>query len=474
MKKIIIILMLSLCTGLAFAQQGESSVAIELTGIRPDSLWVNNNGDIFFVKPDKDNRYVLHFKHDKPVEAMVGFDYPKKGNTTFFLEQGDHLQMVSDFDKTATFTGKGSANAEVFFAIDRDLKENYSKLDADKLTPTESFNKLLDMGQHSIDMLENNKHKVTPSFYKYQSVSLHYYKLGLAFSPIAPIPYLYQMLYHKKASESVPDHYWDTIQRQVRLDEKLLDNPDYERFITATYPYFLNYKAKAEQGLLDSTLSVEAEARITLGEIEKLYKGKLRSMAISSSLTTSIKKAKDVNTIKPLMDQYMGKYCSAEEQKSILKTYEDYNKLSPGKMAPEFTLTSLEGKEVSLADFRGKVVYIDFWASWCSPCRYEMKNGSPKLHSRLADNKDVVFLYISIDDSEEKWHQAIQEDKVEGIHLLSKGGMNSEMAKAFHLDTSGVPRYVIIGRDGRVVDNDAPRPSEDMTYDKLVNALKAK
>lgn len=71
--------MLSLYTGLAFAQQGESSVAIELTGIRPDSLWVSKNGDVYFVKPDKDNKYILHFKHGKPFEVKVGFDRPKKG-----------------------------------------------------------------------------------------------------------------------------------------------------------------------------------------------------------------------------------------------------------------------------------------------------------------------------------------------------------------------------------------------------------
>ncbi|EEI93721.1 antioxidant, AhpC/TSA family [Sphingobacterium spiritivorum ATCC 33300] len=470
MKRIIILFVLSLYTGLAFAQQAESRVVIELTGIKPDSVWVADYGDVFYAKPDKYNRYTLHFKHDKPLKVRIGFDFPEKRNTTLFLEQGDNLQMTSDFDKTATFKGKGSANAEVFFTIKRDLEESYLKIETNKLTASELFNKLLELGQHSIDILENNKQKVTPSFYQYQSVSLHYDKLSLAFMPMAPIPYLYQVWFNKKASECIPDHYWD-IQQQVRLDEKLLDNSDYESFIKVIYPIFLNYKFRAGQGLLDSTLSTEANTKITLGEIEKLYKGKLRSMAVSSSLMLAIERAKDVNTVKPLMDYYMVKYCSVEDQKSVMKMYEDYNKLSPGKMAPDFILKNLDGKDISLSDFRGRVLYIDFWASWCGPCRGEMKNGAPKLHAKFKDNPDVVFLYISLDSSTDAWKKAIDEDKIEGIHLLSQAtsGLNTPVAKAFNI--SGIPRYVIIGRDGRIIDNDAPRPSQDITQDKINEAL---
>jgi len=458
----------SLSTGLAFAQKGNTTVTVEITSTKADSMWVAPpKGPVFFAKPDRDRKFQLHFDLDEPFMLSFGIDSPEKGRMSLFIEKGDHLNVVTDFDQKSVFTGKGSENAKVSNEYTTAYLQGYLKLDASKMTANEIFDGLVAIGQQSIDILEKNKQKVSPAFYKYQSVALLYEKLGSGII----IPYLYHAGLGKKISESIPVHFWD-VEKQVEMNDKLLVNPEYTRFMQGSFPLLLSYHEKFRKGLLDSTFSNEAETKLKLSLVEKKYTGKVRSVAMEAILKSALAKANDVSAVKPSIDEYVAKYASAEDAKSILKAYDDFAKTTAGKTPPSFVLNDLNGKEVTLKDFAGKVVYMDFWASWCSPCRYEMKNGSPKLHEKFKDNKDVVFLYISIDSKADAWKKAIAEDNIQGIHLLSLGGHESPVAKAFNIN--GIPHYVIIGKDGKIFDNNAPRPSEDKTPARINEALSAK
>lgn len=125
--------------------------------------------------------------------------------------------------------------------------------------------------------------------------------------------------------------------------------------------------------------------------------------------------------------------------------------------APDFKLVNTTGDSVSLSDFKGKVVYIDFWASWCGPCRAEMKY-SNKLVEKFKDKPNVVFIYVSIDKSSDNWKKALETLKLGGINLISKGGDEDEVKSKYGIKS--IPRYVIVGKDGNIVEWDAKRPSE--------------
>lgn len=159
----------------------------------------------------------------------------------------------------------------------------------------------------------------------------------------------------------------------------------------------------------------------------------------------------------------------AEEDAVVVKddTMDDEE---DGVGASSFKMTNLKGKKITLKEFKGKVVYIDFWASWCGPCRKQFPFAKKLKHSLTkSQKKDIVFLYISIDNTEQIWKSAIEKLGIEGYHVLSTGGWNSRAVKYFGINS--IPRYMIVDKKGKIVDIDAKRPQMQGLLDDLLGLL---
>ena len=135
--------------------------------------------------------------------------------------------------------------------------------------------------------------------------------------------------------------------------------------------------------------------------------------------------------------------------------------LQPGQPAPEFTLDDLDGQPVSLSQFRGEVVLLDFWASWCGPCIGDLPS-LREIKKRTAD-QPVVFLNLSLDTDEAAWRKAIEEHGIEGVHVRAHG-FYSDPAKAYNIN--GIPSYYLVDSKGVIAD--CPRVRET---DKMVAAI---
>jgi len=468
MKKTIAIIFLCLCTGIAFGQQKGAAITVDISLLKLDSLrlYKYDNNDIY-AKPGKDGKFHYSFADGLPKEIiLIG---PKNKMVYAFLENGNQLNIKTDFDQQTSYSGKGAENSQVFNQFMGSFDAAMAKVDASKMATKEFFDVLNANNQLPIDLLNQNKQKVTPSFYNYQLTSLNYKKL----KDYMWYGYYYILGMKKKFSDESPADLWE-LDKQVKFDDQLMGNRAYDALMFYFYPPYLRRKELFLQGKLDSPHELQ-DARTDYQMILKYYPaGKIKNEALNKTIVSVLDQAKDLKTVKSLMEEHIAKYSDASTAKMLREKYKAMDNLSTGKMAPAFTLKSLEGKDVSLLDFIGKVVYIDFWASWCAPCRGEMKNGAPKLHAKFKDNKNVVFLYVSLDSKVDAWKKAIAEDNIEGIHLLSQAtsGVNTPIAKAFNI--SGIPRYVIIGKDGRIFDNDASRPSEDKTPARINETLSAK
>lgn len=141
-----------------------------------------------------------------------------------------------------------------------------------------------------------------------------------------------------------------------------------------------------------------------------------------------------------------------------------------GKRNFPFELVDLQGKKTSIDNYRGKVVYVDFWASWCGPCKRQFpfaKDMKSKLSPK--EKKQIVFLYISIDNDQTTWKRAVEKFGLEGENVYSPGAWSSDAASYFQVNS--IPRYVLIDKSGKVIDGNAKRPSDPAILKQILGLL---
>jgi thiol-disulfide isomerase/thioredoxin len=405
---------------------------------------------------DKKKNYAVTLQQSTPVYLNISY-----GNTSWLLYAlpGDTLLVdlkgKADAYKPA-FAGKRAADNTMLQEYMDRFKDNRKDIEQhlrnDSAFAFRNYRDTLE--QRSLRFIRSRRSSISPAFY-YQLTTDVRYACNLDKLSYLKRNRMYSI--RPGEEETALPGYFNFIYRRGIINDSALVSPAYTRFIDG----YLFYSYLRTVNFSRGKMNVTSEELFSYAKI--IYDGKTLEQELVNLLRFALTREETKGAELILAELQQHKFDTAiinpyERQLIRLKAF------GPGALAPVFTLTDVNGKTVSLSDFRGKPVYLDFWASWCGPCMREMPS-SAELKKKFA-GKDIVFLYVSLDTDEQKWRDAIKNKNIEGIHLIVG---KSDVVQNYRI--SSIPRYFIINRKGELVDINAPRPSDKSLEGKLNELL---
>jgi thiol-disulfide isomerase/thioredoxin len=204
--------------------------------------------------------------------------------------------------------------------------------------------------------------------------------------------------------------------------------------------------------------------------IKKYKKPELVELQLTAELYETIEKS-DTLQLATIMPKKLPLIKTDSFRKFLSKKYQDF--LADTRNTVDIEGVVLNNKNPSSGDsllvniinkHKGKVIYLDFWATWCGPCRAEMPFAK-KLKDTLKD-KEVVYVYLCGESPETNWKKLIDDLEIKGNHYFVNKNAWKELKNKFGV--SGIPHYVLIDKNGVVVDKKADRPSSGA---KIVNDI---
>lgn len=267
--------------------------------------------------------------------------------------------------------------------------------------------------------------------------------------------------------EDFPDYYRDINIADLSKDNFLMEYPGGLNLLVSAYLTTIRLSNSLSES--DKAARMSEPASFLLGGADN---DKIASSLLKGEL--ALKMARQNKTPEGFTDykQKFEKYLVNDDQKARMKNIESsISKNAKGTDAIDFKFPDINGKEIALSDFKGKVVYIDVWATWCGPCKKEfpfLKNLEADFHG----NDNIIFMGVNVDISKDiqKWKNFLDKEQLPGIQLFAGDDAPAKLMSPYGIKS--IPRFILVGKDGKVIFSDAPRPSSPELKAIINNALK--
>lgn len=408
-----------------------------------DTLKVDGNGNVVIAK-------------DITQAVYLNFQMLEYGNIPFtvFLLPGDTLFFetdMSDFFSTIKYSGNGAVynNYIANFVnssnkFQQTIRTLFSKPESIAM---ETVDSLRNVNSAKLQEFIKNNSDVNPVFEKYENARVLY-----EWALLRNIYPMYYRYFTKDKSYTPSPEFFSYLAQCDLNDEELVSMDLYKIFLT-TY-----LAMKMEDYYANEELKTEFSSGILyrLHLIEKTFtNAKIKELMAFEAVREYVGK-NGIKDYDSYIDTFKNLCQNADYQAIIDGMLKEWLHLKKGADSYNFSFVDINGNKVSMADFKGNYVYMDVWATWCKPCLEEipyLKKLEEDFHS-----KNIVFLSISVDQTQEPWKKMVVEKDLKGVQLW--GGQAQEFSAFYKI--TGIPRFMLFDKEGKILEINASRPSSDV------------
>lgn len=387
------------------------------------------------VVPDSAGNFSIRFKIDQP-------NYYRLGRNALYLSPGDDLKLYVDYSdpRKATFEGTG-ATANTYLK-NTPFPKGGSFVEAGKNiknTPEETVFLIETLAADRANELRDLQN-TSPEFrrletFRIKADIINSIKMGEFYST-------YKLKLKDSAATAYTALYRKAVAPKIAAYSKDFVDPSLLKLVV--------YRDIADELIKDGGKPADIQV--------------IKDYYTASEIVKGMQKVSDKKLLTGFNPQIASLKTPAYKA-AVNQMHQYLMAFGKGDVAVDFTAVNLNGEKISLSSLKGKVIYVDLWATWCGPCMQEMPSFE-KLKAKYAGNPNVVFVSLSIDENESLWKTSVAQRKADGEQWL----INRSKLQAYNI--VGIPRSLLINKDFKMVNMSAPLPSETAVIKEIDALLK--